>query len=497
MQKRYHNFEAEITSYDSARATVATNRPGRYGGFDTLTSQSALSFKVGHSSTGITTTDQLGVSVGPLGHAVTLQGVIIEETEEVGPLTIDTNAGNSAVRYDAVILRHTYTSVAGGAAATYLIKKGPINNPIFPVVDNPQTDVMLGILEIPAGATILTPVIYSPMPTPDSGGEKDAKINSVNTYQKLQQFKKGTSGGPTFDNSLAGETLLTLKSDGNCFELSGTISDMLQGLRFDLSTSVQEGTKITLILNAGIGIVNNFNLSSTAIGQGYRPFFIPQTFQDGATGTIAPPAQGDTKIIEVMMLNQKYTVTHISNTGTLVNRTVSVDDQDTKPGSLKDKLTGSDYIAMITADTPNSGRTLSPTLKGKQATWDNVWKNMNLTLDGNHTLVSGAVAKYKIDFFGVLYIRDLLIQRTPSLNTNFPVTITIVTLPVTLPRDVIMPLAITSSMEARGMSGFITITSSGVLKLTYCYDVQTSTVTPVNSVVLHVGAVCIDTTPNP
>lgn len=503
MQKRYMNFEDEISSYDIARFTLATSRPGRYAGFDELISQSDLTFKIGHSNTGISTTDQLGNAVGPLGYAVTNQGVIIEESEQVGaPFAVDSNGSNTAVRYDAVVLRHSYASTPGGSEATYYIKKGPINNPIFPTVNDPAKDIIVGMIMMPPGATTLGSdgVTYTPSPAPDSGGEKDAKLNSVNVFAKTQQFRKGTKVGPTFDNNAFGEKLFTLKSDGNTFELEGSIEDLLQGIRFDLSTSVQEGTRITLILNAGIGIANNHALASGSVAAGYRAFIIPQALQDGNGGIISPPATGQQKVVELIMFNSKYLVTYVSNTGGVVSRTVSVDSQDTKPGPLFDKIRPSLNIATTVADDDQRGRILVISLKGAQPTWDNVWKNANLTLDANHQIVSGSVPKWKIDFMGVLHLRDWLVTRIPALNTGAPVptAILISTLEVALPREVKIPIVIDApgTQYSRGLSGYMMISTSGQVRAVYAYDGASPLPSSLNGVTLNLSPVSIDLNPN-
>lgn len=504
MQKRYHNFEAEITSYDFARALLAMNRPGRYGGFDTITPQSALTFNVGHNATGVSTTDQLGSAVGPLGHAVTLQGIIVEETAEIGPLTIDTNAGNLSVRYDAIILRHVYTAVVGGSVATYLIKKGPLSNPIFPTVDNPLTDIILGFLQIPAGASTISAgsgIVYTPIPTPDSGGEKDAKINYPNAYKKLQQWNKGSNAGPTFESSIAGEKLLTLKSDGNTFNLFGTSEDFVEGIRFDSENSPQEGGFIHLVLNPGIGITNDKNLSNDAKSKGYRPFYIPRTFQENTLGAIIPPGQGEQKLVELLFLNDKFTVISLINTvGNKNNLIVPAAPDDSKPGTLIDKIRPTDFIGVDVTDDATKGKQVALKVKGAQATWDNVWKILSpMSLSDDHSILSGALPKYKIDFFGVLHLRDFIVIRSTTLASGVQGTTSIGSIPgVSLPRDVNIPIVARHSLGPYGMWAWMRLTASGMLNIDYNYlNIDSAYGATATGIQLNLTGIQVDLSPNP
>jgi hypothetical protein len=503
MQKQYIPFEADLKSYDIARYTLALNRPGRYGGFDTLVPQSNLTFNLSHDLTGILTRDQLGVSVGPLGTAVTIQGVVIEEDSQIGPLTIDTNAGNTATRYDAVVLRHSYASTPGGTPATYLIKKGPLSNPVFPVVDNPATDIILGFLSIPAGATTInvdSGVTYAAVSSPDSGGEKDAKINAVNTYKKLQQLNKGTDAGPTFDTSLAGEKLLTLKADGNLFNIKGTLADFLQGIRFELGTSAQEGVNLYLMLNPGIGLSNDFALSAEATGKGYKAFYIPRAFGENSLGAILPPGEGELKLVECLFYNNKYNVINVLNViGSQTNVVVAASKDDQRPGVLIDKFKNTDYIGWTLGDDLDKGKQMLGSIKGKEATWDNIWKNLSpLSLDSDHVIVSGANPKYKIDFFGKLHLRDFIIGRVSGLPSNTSGEAVVGSLPITLPRDVYIPLHATHATGPIGMWATLKITSSGQFIVEYWYLNIDGLFTPnAASVMIHVSAVAIDITQNP
>jgi len=495
-QKRYHDFEATIVSYDFARWNLGMHRPGRYAGFDTLVPQSVLSFRLSHAMTGLTTTNPLGASVGPLGVVVSNQGVVVEEDDLIPVLNVDTNVGNDSTRYDYVVMAHTISSTPGGSAATYSIIKGPLNNPTFPTLSNPQTQVIVGFLTLAAGAAIITPTNYTRATTPDNGGEADAKLNSVNVYSRLQQQKRGSDVGPTFDISSTGEKLFTIPTDGNTFRVTGQLNDQVQGLKFSDSTP-QEGCKITLILTAGIGIFNNKELSSDASDAGYKSIYIPKSFQD-IGGGIESPGTGEEKVIELTFYNDKFLVTYVTSTvGGQTNQRVSASSSDTKPGVLFDKLKQTDYIGLrVTTDT-NKGDQVEIYSKGKEQSWDNTWKQITSSLDSNHTFQSGAVPRFKIDYYGKLTLRDFAINRVSSLAHLASGTATVTTLPISLPREVIIPITCKHAQGSFGTWANLHITASGVVIIEYAYHSLAFMSDPQTGFQFFANNITLDITLNP
>lgn len=165
MQTRFHNYKRGLVSIDENHRLLGIVKPGRYTGFDTMTSIVGLSCQIAHTKTGIVKTNIDLTQTPPTGVFVTPQGVVVNEDEPV-PVSFDTNFGNTFSRADLIIYSHTHVTTPGGAAATLSIVKGPVGEFTLPLVPNPTTQVVVGVMVLPAGATNLSTATYLPKTVP-------------------------------------------------------------------------------------------------------------------------------------------------------------------------------------------------------------------------------------------------------------------------------------------------------------------------------------------
>lgn len=165
MQTRYHNYKRGLISIDENQRLLGIVKPGRYAGFDTMSNISGLSCEINHTQTGIQKT-KLDLTQTPLtGVFVTPQGVVINEDAPIN-VVFDTNSGNAQARVDLIIYSHSHITTPGGANALVSVVKGPISSFTLPALPNPATQIIMGIMVIPANATNLSGAKYLPSTVP-------------------------------------------------------------------------------------------------------------------------------------------------------------------------------------------------------------------------------------------------------------------------------------------------------------------------------------------
>ena len=198
-QVRYHNYKDSIESFPFNRARGGLIGPGRYAGFDTITNKVGLNFDIAHTSSGRQMLELDNITQALLGFWVTTNGAVISESANLS-FSIDTNAGNASVRWDFLVGEFEWLASMGGQAATYFILKGP-NSGGLPTLSNPEKQVILGRLLIPAGATDLTGVTYTPEACPFLGDMTYNKLYDIldgryarkqvpNNWSAIQSFGK-------------------------------------------------------------------------------------------------------------------------------------------------------------------------------------------------------------------------------------------------------------------------------------------------------------------
>jgi hypothetical protein len=141
--------------------------PGRYRGFDFLPTAN-MTLTLGHDQTGFQSSQFTNpVVIGPkLGICMTRQGVVVQEDDIV---TVPVNTTGSQPRVDLVVLTHEYVTAPGGAAAVYSVVQGTAGpNPLPPGLPQPEKQIVVGQLFLPAGTTALNQpgVVWSPTPPP-------------------------------------------------------------------------------------------------------------------------------------------------------------------------------------------------------------------------------------------------------------------------------------------------------------------------------------------
>lgn len=219
-QTRFLEYKQIVDSFKANIKYLGILEPGRYRGFDTLIPTGPLTFQLSHILTGITQANiNLNLPTPKVGVIITKQGVIIQEDTDVPvvALSIDHNIGNAAKRSDLVVLEYEYIESVGGSTAIYSIIKGQMgfNNP--PALTNPQTQIIIGILEIPAGADNLTGVIWKKSSVPSLGNDSIAKLKEGNLFEKPMGFNQGTSQLEVDDT---GDVILRLYDDGSYFRVN-------------------------------------------------------------------------------------------------------------------------------------------------------------------------------------------------------------------------------------------------------------------------------------
>ena len=187
-QQRLRDYGDRLDSFKHNLMSLGLHNPGRYAGFDSVMPIGALQFNIGHLGTGIKYKNQSFQVCGPTGILLTEQGVMTMEDGPIGPLSLDTNAGNTSVRYDLLVATHAFNNIPGDNPVEYSIIKGPLFSSIKPLLADPLSQVLLGIFTIPAGAADLSGIYYQQSKCPDSGDGEDARITTPNIFKSYQGF---------------------------------------------------------------------------------------------------------------------------------------------------------------------------------------------------------------------------------------------------------------------------------------------------------------------
>lgn len=283
-QSRLRNYKHPILSFEHNLYNLGMHNPGRYCGFDTLVATDVLLFKLTHAQTGIEYKDPNNSVLGPIGILLTAQGTLLMEDDEVlsAGFAIDTNAGNGETRYDLIVLTHSQIQNTGGQDGIYSVIKGPISSPVFPLLADPLKQIIIGILEIPAGATDIADAIYTKAKCPDSGDGEDARLYENNIFRGLQGFNASnrtyTDWTIESDDVLSAvsvhSSLWELDGDANTFKLMPAGPTNIDGIKLK-NVPLQDGTMIKLIINSNPAVRANRAWVPTQGSKGYRPFEFP------------------------------------------------------------------------------------------------------------------------------------------------------------------------------------------------------------------------------
>ncbi len=266
-QVRFHNYQRPVDSFQENRRLLGLLQPGRYRGFDGLASYVGLGGVIGHTTTGITQTNADNTtSTGPTGVWVAPNGMIIHETTALASIAFSTNAANAFERIDAVYGEQEWLASAGGQAAIYGVEEGATGGPVYPVVSDPLTQVILGYLHIPANASDLSAATWEAASIPMLGNA-DLIINhpELDTRYARLAFKNRFDCLNSFDQASAfgsvASGVWTPTEDGNTFLWPGAASNTITKIK-----SIGDGTEIKIYTTGGTGNTLSLNLSTATAG---------------------------------------------------------------------------------------------------------------------------------------------------------------------------------------------------------------------------------------
>jgi hypothetical protein len=187
MQERFHNYNRPLLSFEENKRILGMLWPGRYCGFSgTIMGTNTITLT--HGQGGIVETLLNQTVTLPKGVYVTRQGVVIKETDVIGPLPIASNASNAFKRIDTIVAEHEISQVAGGTAAIYSVIQGPDGEENPAPLTAPQKQIVLGYLEIPASAATTSGSIWKPALVPHTGGLFAAILSENNQFLNLNEF---------------------------------------------------------------------------------------------------------------------------------------------------------------------------------------------------------------------------------------------------------------------------------------------------------------------
>lgn len=190
-QTRYVDFQQALTSYEQNLKLMGVIAPGRYRGFDKLNQNAGtLTFDLQHTNTGKTDYDIAFAPTGPKSVCISTQGTMIVEDADVPGgfgFSCVTNLPNAFIRYDAVYMAHEQIAIIGGQAATYGVVTGLVAETI-PALPNPDRQILLGYIEIPANAVNLDDAVWHRSRQPSLGNGLPAFLNEPNSFTSFNAF---------------------------------------------------------------------------------------------------------------------------------------------------------------------------------------------------------------------------------------------------------------------------------------------------------------------
>ena len=200
-QKQFTNYNANILSFDLREAMLGIINPGRYIGYNVLTtngspSAGSIPLKLQHTG-GVKKLPKGSTSLAnPVGVAVSTQGTIIHEDQEV-TFTITDNSAGESEKFALVYMEHSYVDgVAGDNPATYGVIVGTSGGGV-PTLTNAYKRCIIGVVRLEPGAISILGATWQPRPS--DSGLGDTRL-----------FKKLFGNNSEFISTLVG----TIPSDG-------------------------------------------------------------------------------------------------------------------------------------------------------------------------------------------------------------------------------------------------------------------------------------------
>lgn len=190
-QRQFTTYQSDVLSFELREAMLGILNPGRYSGYLVMASNGtpsggSIPIKLQHTG-GVQKLPKGGSSLDPaIGVVVTTQGGIIHEDQEV-TLSVTDNSGGGDVKYSLIYLEHTYQDgVEGDNPAIYGVINGTAGGGV-PALTSAYKRCIIGVVEMPAGATAFAQLIWDPRPSDNVLG--DSKVlqilfGVVANYQK-------------------------------------------------------------------------------------------------------------------------------------------------------------------------------------------------------------------------------------------------------------------------------------------------------------------------
>lgn len=439
-QQRFHNYQRALTSLDENHRLIGILEPGRYRGFDAM-SGTGLSPVFEHSVNPASRTElNQSVKTG-LGVALSRQGTVIVEDANITGLSVGSNSANGADRIDVLFMEHVFTEVAGGQAAIYGIVQGANGGPVEPALPNPEKQVKLGTITMPANASDITGAVYSPANPPGVGNQNVALIDFANEFTKQQRLNQHTSD---LDVTVPGTNLGVINPQDHANFYNVNRNDVAN---LDMIKETRNGTILFLFFDQAITlrdkdvgrIMYNSEYASRKT-EGYLPVALPYSI-----------ASWDLPANTAVMLYQ-------------------VDDGDSEapyyrllniPEDVLDKLVSMND-RLDTVEVQQSVNTSS--ISQKAASTQPAWSDINITA-GNWATTAGThdKAQYRKDTLGRVHIRGVVTRAQTGTDDTTPVTL------ATLPsghrplrtHEFVVPVDNIHDSSYLGRTAVIRINSSG------------------------------------
>lgn len=357
-QYRFRQHRDELDSYQENQALLGVRRKGIITGFEIFNPSSALTFDLAHDDGGFILPIEGASNKDPVGAWVTNENTLIIEDSEILGFTVVANASGNP-RIDAIYGQHSYSSVVGGAAATYGIITGtPAATPQIPSLSD-ASRVLLGYLYIADGVSNLSSglangdVRYYPCTAPPAGMEGSIPVGLPSKYIP----------------------------SGFGFSFAGTRGDINRALHRSLPAFLDGGLWLneksdeSLVIETtgderSITVDPEYNIVEVSMQNGERIDTIKGLQRLGTFGNQSNRPTGKILIVRFIGSN-KYTymwLTHNSNEGSndekllLMNSDMIVRSRDIAvfyvTGTQASNETRVRLIALLTGDRPGKGISL-------------------------------------------------------------------------------------------------------------------------------------------
>ncbi len=207
-QKTFINYKDETKSYELGEKHIGMFKPGRYSGFDQMTTGGGMVIKIGHlgklPKTNLDKTQTLN-----FGALLLPSGTVLHEDTDI-TLTVAVNTGNSNIRYDWVIVEHLYEQILNGTPGIYSIIQGPTDGTEPSLVDASKQILIGKLMIIPEGNEFVD-MTYTPELIPFLG---DNTLDEFyNSFEPLVAIDISTAIDAIPDAGYGNKGLIALATD--------------------------------------------------------------------------------------------------------------------------------------------------------------------------------------------------------------------------------------------------------------------------------------------